>query len=1241
MFLRSLTMKGFKSFADATVLEFETGITVVVGPNGSGKSNVVDATTWVLGAQSPRALRSQKMEDVIFAGTSTRPALGRAEVSLTIDNSSGRLPVDMAEVTITRTLFRSGESEYAINGTPCRLLDVQELLSDSGVGRQQHMIIGQGQLDSVLSNRPEDRRSVVEEAAGVLKHRRRRERAERRLAATQENLERLGDLVREVRRQVRPLERQAAAARSAAALADELQTIRMYLAGRELKHLARRHESLGQERAQVSASERELQQRLSVLDEEASEATARLSSGREGDLAATVARVQGLVERSRGTLGVLRERSHGLRVALDAAADIDVVSTLEAEAARLVVDLGGAQEDEHALDEERRSLDLVTAQLDEESRERLGAFGSGVDPRDADEALTRAGDRAAMLRKTVEQHARVAAQRAARRDALGRRESESRETAARLEQRVGEAEEEQRRLEEHLASAGEAAQAAAETLSEAGAAAEAANKERYRSAARAEALHRALDELRNQPGRKALAGSVGVVGALADLVLVDPGWEAAFEASVLGAEGAVVVEGERAARSAVALLEGSRVSGDVLALPAPGWAVAAREPQGGGVETGAGTEAAVRAGTGAAEPVRPHVRAAPGPGAAGLERLLDRLLDRVVCAARWEDAVDLVSRAPEMVAVTASGDRFSVEGWKVRRGAAVVTASAVEAAAVRAREDEARAEIAERGRADAEGACEQGRRALADAQRAADRHRGVVSGARAEQARVRESIAAVRADIESIDEETVAAESEARALSDDLSSLEGSLPELRQRAEAAHRAREAMDAVRSELDQQRRTLADRRRGLEVRVASLEERRRVLAKRRDEVERRLDGHAEERRLAESRRARLERDLAVVRSLEELVAASLERLSEVHRRISGAYREQVAAARAGGERLDALHRERTQAERQLDELRDRGARFDLELAEVSMRATSLTEMVERELGSSPEQAVEAPCPDVPEGSSPETRAQELTNKLASIGPVNPLALEELSELEARAAELEGQVQDVKTARRELQQVVRHLDQEITESFTSAMADVNEHFSTLAATLFPGGTGRLVLTDPENPLETGIDIEVRPAGRNLRRVSLFSGGERSLVALAFLFAVFRSRPSPFYLMDEVEAALDDVNLHRFLDLLREFRGDAQLIIVSHQKRTMEMADALYGVTMVPGGSSQVVSQKVESTTPTSTGPAAAVTTAAATGPGPSDDAAGGDAPLETAGSEQSVNGVNGENGGDHSGVGLIAAD
>jgi len=349
-------MKGFKSFADNTVLEFEPGVTAVVGPNGSGKSNVVDAVTWVLGAQSTRALRSAKMDDVIFAGTAHKAALGRAEVALTLDNTSGKLGIDGAEVTISRTLFRNGDSEYAINGTTCRLLDVQELLSDSGVGRQQHMIIGQGQLDSILNSSSENRRSVIEEAAGVLKHRRRKERAERRLAATQENLERLGDLVREVRRQMRPLERQAVSARSYADVERELRVARQSLFHHRLDAFAQRKHELEEVIHSSAELERELRNELVTLDAQATTAAAEMASRREEMLASTLGTLQGLAERARGTLSVIAERERSLRAALVASADENVIATLEADAAKLAADLVLVEADEASLREFRDAL---------------------------------------------------------------------------------------------------------------------------------------------------------------------------------------------------------------------------------------------------------------------------------------------------------------------------------------------------------------------------------------------------------------------------------------------------------------------------------------------------------------------------------------------------------------------------------------------------------------------------------------------------------------------------------------------------------------------------------------------------------------------------------------------------------------------------------------------------------------------------------------------------------------------
>ena len=436
MFLKSLSLKGFKSFADPAVLEFEPGITVVVGPNGSGKSNVVDAVAWVLGAQGPRTVRSAKMEDVIFMGTASRPALGRAEVALTIDNSAGKLATDLAEITITRTLFRSGDSEYAINGAPCRLLDIQELLSDTGVGRQQHVIISQGHLDAILEARPEDRRAVIEEAAGVLKYRRRRERSERRLASTEENLERLFDLVREVKRQIRPLERQAAAARSHAGLADELRAVRLYLAGSELTALDARQAEGTRVQVEQRANEERLRQSLGQLDADTERTADEMSAQRESDLASALARAEGMVERARGLTGVLRERQRSLAQALDAAADADVVSTLEAEGARLGEELGAAEAEAAALAPENEAVVAAEAEVIAQLEAHLEAWGDGTALRLADEAVTVARGQLSSLEHALERDRRSLDQLTVRLTSTERRalvvEGEDHELAERL-----------------------------------------------------------------------------------------------------------------------------------------------------------------------------------------------------------------------------------------------------------------------------------------------------------------------------------------------------------------------------------------------------------------------------------------------------------------------------------------------------------------------------------------------------------------------------------------------------------------------------------------------------------------------------------------------------------------------------------------------------------------------------------------------------------------------------------------
>jgi chromosome segregation protein len=549
------------------------------------------------------------------------------------------------------------------------------------------------------------------------------------------------------------------------------------------------------------------------------------------------------------------------------------------------------------------------------------------------------------------------------------------------------------------------------------------------------------------------------------------------------------------------------------------------------------------------------------------ESVLNALVGRAVRVDGWEEAIDLSLARDDLVVVTPDGDRFAATGWRVRSATSVVTAAAVDEAYRRAEVAAVAADTARARLSESRIAAARARDARAAAERACDRHASAREAAEAATARAEEEQRRLTGEL---DEARAAVHEGQRRLAEvtaDLNRLDVSVPVLDEAA-AEWRA----------LEGRRRALDARRHELEVRAAGLAERHRVLAERQAEVERRLQGHAEERASAAARRERLESQGVALRRLEGLVESERARLDGIFEGLRRDYQDQVDAVRAGGERLEQLRHDRHTTEQRLDAVRTRTRALDLETNEVDLRSEALVEHVRRDLGTGPEQLVGLPEPEAPEDTTLVQHAEELERKLAALGPVNPLALEELSALEERHKELESQVDDVRGARRELHEVVRTLDHEILTSFAAAAADVNEHFSALIAMLFPGGTGRMILSDPEDLLNTGVEIEVRPAGRNVRRVSLLSGGERSMAALAFLFAVFRSRPSPFYMMDEVEAALDDVNLTRFLALVHEFRDEAQLLIISHQKRTMETADALYGVTMAPGGSSQVVSQRVE---------------------------------------------------------------
>ena len=1149
-------MKGFKSFADQTILEFEPGVTAVVGPNGSGKSNVVDAVTWVLGAQSTRALRSAKMDDVIFAGTAHKAALGRAEVSLTLDNSSGKLGIDGAEVTISRTLFRNGDSEYAINSTTCRLLDVQELLSDSGVGRQQHMIIGQGQLDSILNSSSENRRAVIEEAAGVLKHRRRKERAERRLAVTQENLERLGDLVREVRRQMRPLERQAVSARTFAEVERDLRVARQALFSQRLAAFDQRRHDLEAAILASSELERELRLELVTLDAQATTAAAEMASRREEMLASTLGTLQGLAERARGTLSVIAERERSLHAALVASADENVIATLEADAAKLAADLLVVDADEATLRELREALQAAEALFASAQVEHDENWGS-VSVEGDQNAWRTASERVALLERTLaaananERRSRqrlsdASSQVESAAAALARAEA-ARETAA------SEADEATARLE--LAQS-DAARVEAERQA-ADEAWDQASDVAARAQARAEALGRALEELSGSGGRAIISNLDGVLGAFLDLIEVDEGWERAVESAAGASVGAMVVDGRASAQAALEALR--REGGAGLILP-----VVENEL----TPVGAPSNCVA---------LRTLVRAR-STAPAHVTRVLDALFSRAYVAPSWREGIDVAVAHPDLVVVTRDGDRFAASGWRVASGRALVTRASVEEAQRVALEAASVLEPSRERRAQAARAVEESRQRL----NAATSQRASAQAERERREREIERLVQQVSEGESrhaallVEVEAVVAECE--VLDAELGDLRRALPDLERAAREATSRRAQADESRARVESLRREAQDAGTVLSRREAEFAERRRLIEQRRAEIESRLEGRSLERAQAAERRESLEFDLQVLGRLRTIVAQAAEDIRFSQEAMDSTYREQLEASRAGAERLEAVRRARQGTDERLADVAERAHRGQIELAELAVKVTNLHEAIRRDLGVEPHEVGVVDASELPEGVDLETHVGELEARMTSLGPINPLALEELAALEERYQDLDTQVADVRHARRELQEVVRALDEEIMQTFSLAVADVNEHFSTLIAMLFPGGQGRLILTEPDDPLNTGVEIEVRPMGRNVRRISLLSGGERSMAALAFLFAVFRSRPSPFYMMDEVEAALDDVNLQRFLSLVDEFRDEAQLLIVTHQKRTMESADALYGVTMVPGASSKVVSQRVK---------------------------------------------------------------
>ncbi len=1195
MHLKSLTLRGFKSFASATTLRFEPGITCVVGPNGSGKSNVVDALSWVMGEQGAKSLRGGKMEDVIFAGTTGRPPLGRAEVSLTIDNSDGVLPIEYAEVTITRIMFRNGGSEYQINGDTCRLLDIQELLSDSGIGREMHVIVGQGQLDSVLHADPMGRRAFIEEAAGVLKHRKRKEKALRKLDAMQANLARVTDLTGELRRQLKPLGRQAQVARRAAVIQADLRDARLRLLADDLVTLreALRTEiadeaALKERRDVVQAQLAESLRREAVLEEQVRALTPRLNRAQS-----TWYELSQLAERVRGTVGLAEQRHrHATAQPADERRGRDP-EDMEREAARI-----REQEAElaEALEAAQRALDDTVghrAELERrlaEEENRLKAAARAI--ADRREGLARLGGQVNAARsKATAAEAEIGRLAAARDEARERAESAQADYEE-LRAQVEGLDADDSELEA-LYEAARAEQAAAdEAFTAAREAATAAERRRAAVAARRDAL---APSLRRKDGTGALLASgtgfagdgegspalSGVLGPAATLLRVAPGYEVPVAAALGAAADAVAVSGPAAAADALRLLR----------------------------KDDAGRAALILAGAPDPEPY-PEGPAPPGARWAAdlvtadgsLRAAVRRLLRAVAVVDALEDAEALVTAHPGLTAVTAEGDVLAAH---TAVGGSAKAPSVLE---VQAQVDEAEAEL-ER----LEAQCAE----LAAEQQRAKEHRAAAAGTVDETGRRRR-----------------AAEKEKASVAQQLGRYGGqaraAAGEADRAAAAVVRAEESLAAAREELEElsyrlgeaqqepgeeepdthlRDRLAADganaRQTEMEARlqVRTHEERVKGLAGRADGLDRAARAERESRARAERRRARLAHEASVsaavvagARTLLDCVQVSLARAE--------AEREQAERARAEREaELGAERRRGRELKSDLDRLTGDVHKGEVLGAEKRLRIEQLEAKALEEHGMEPAGLVAEYGPDQMVPPSPpaegevlpedpqhprnqqrpyvraeqEKRLKAAEKAYQQLGKVNPLALEEFAALEERHKFLTEQLEDLRKTRADLLQVVKDVDERVEQVFTAAFHDTAREFEGVFSRLFPGGEGRLLLTDPDNMLTTGVEVEARPPGKKVKRLSLLSGGERSLTAVAMLVSIFKARPSPFYVMDEVEAALDDTNLQRLIRIMEELQESSQLIVITHQKRTMEVADALYGVSMQGDGVSKVISQRL----------------------------------------------------------------
>ncbi len=1168
-----MTLKGFKSFASATTLNFEPGITCVVGPNGSGKSNVVDALSWVMGEQGAKSLRGGKMEDVIFAGTSGRAPLGRAEVAVTIDNTSGVLPIDFTEVTISRILFRNGASEYQLNGEQTRLLDIQELLSDSGIGREMHVIVGQGQLDAILLANPEERRAFIEEAAGVLKHRKRKEKALRKLDSMQTNLARIQDLTVELRRQLKPLGKQAEVARKASVIQSDVRDARLRILADDLIQLRSTVD------AEV-ADETSLRARKDSVESELNAARAR-----EEELDRISATENPLLIRAQENFYQLTAQREKFRGIQNLSSERARFLSEEADEAR------ASGRDPEALDNEARVLRLeeseqqgavatattaltaltqelhnLEAQLVAEENSVSAALRAIADQR---EGTARQEGHINGLRSRIDATNAEITRLTKSRDEAASRLQNFQEEFALLETQIASVDAGEPGLDQDYESAKSSLEVAQKELTQLQEKESQANRDRSSLEARVRALQESL-VLRDGSG-VILSSATRTRGRLSSLISVSKGWEAAVAAALGPLSDAVVVSDVSSAVSALTLLkrEGAGQSELLVVDGDSGFTGSSRS-----IPSGFTSLASL-------------------VSSSEVSQAIASLLSGFVAVENLQEAESALNADPSVIAITRDGDVLS--RIRVRGGSSSANSAIEISAMIDKTENELQAAIA---------TCDSLKFELARANETLSSRKNIhdlalsklnesdarMSGLAEQMAVAGQNVKSAQAEVERISASLVEANTQRTS---DEADLAAAIAQFESHQEPAEPDLTHLEDLRSRVSASRSSEVEAR----LNLRTLEERVTAIAQRALSLEQAATNERESATKAVTRRE--QRGVAAL-TAQSIADAAYETLIQIEVSISkaAAERERLEIARSEREsEVLAIRVRSRELTSELEVLTSSVHRDEIARAEQRLRIEQLEQRAVEELGIDVTTLVNeyGPVNDVPtfvedeEGNfvpgelipyrrdQQEKRLASAERSLALLGKINPLALEEYSSLEERLRYLAEQLEDLKKTKKDLLDIVKEVDDKVQQIFKEAYDDTAREFEKIFARLFPGGDGRLIMTNPEDLMNAGVDVEARPPGKRVKRLSLLSGGERSLVAVALLVAIFKARPSPFYVMDEVEAALDDINLGRLLGVFEELREKSQLIVITHQKRTMEIADALYGVTMRGDGVSEVISQRL----------------------------------------------------------------